>query len=98
MRQVMSNIRFKDLRKVVCAACRNNETGLIVCAPRHFDPIMLAQIAALNDDWNYKELEQGFINNFGVFLTWREAYFVALNAEQIQRDDGNELLISEMLY
>lgn len=86
------------LRRVVCAAIRD-ENGIIICGPRHFDHIMHVQIAAHPEgSWNLAE--QGFVDQFGEWLTREEALTVALEAHQIVRRCGGDdcELFSENLY
>lgn len=84
-------------RRVVCAAIRNSK-GDIICAPRHFDGVMRAHIAANGQHWG--RAEQGFVDQFGVWMSREEAYTVAFDAGQIIRRCGNDegCLYSENLY
>ncbi|MGZ8172982.1 hypothetical protein [Methylobacter sp.] len=86
-------------RLVVCAAIRN-KYGRIICGARHYDGVMHSQIMASNDDWTRCNVQQGFIDQKGVFLTRHEAYEIAVANGQIKRrvggDDGK--LFSENLY
>lgn len=102
--------------RVVSAACRHRPTGLLVVGARHFDKFMRAQIFSLqgydkcraasgdwkdmmsSDDW--KDLDQGFIDNFGDFLTREEAWWLADFNDQIRHPEyGREgFLFSECLY
>lgn len=85
-------------RQVVCAAIRN-KSGRIICGARHYDGVMNSQILASNDDWT-SDIEQGFIDQRGVFLTRQEVHVIAAERGQIKRrvggDDGK--LFSENLY
>lgn len=89
-------------QRVVCAANRNRVTGLIICGARHFDTIMHRQMEARPpeelDDWHRSE--QGFIDQFGNFLTREEAHKVATERGQFfRRFAGDEReLYSENLY
>lgn len=88
----MSNHIGEMQRVVVCAANRflgANRFGtnsVIVLGARHFDACMHEQIKILgfagfnliSGDW-----EQGFIDQFGVFMDRKEALFVASTAGQI---------------
>lgn len=76
----------KPQRFVVCAAMRKN--GVIVCGARHFDPIMRRQIAL--NGMGHTDWEQGFIDQFGEFLTREEAWKVADAAGEIRRPTGFE--------
>lgn len=81
---------------IVCAAMRQG--NIIVAGARHFDSIMLSQIKAMNipkRDW-----EQGFIDQYGNFLTREEAWGVADTAGQIKKviSGMKGLLWSENLY
>jgi hypothetical protein len=86
-------------RQIVCAAIRN-KNGRIICGARHYDSVMHSQILASNDDWTKSEIDQGFIDQRGAFLTRQEAYIIATERGQIKRrvggDDGK--LFSENLY
>lgn len=93
-------------RRVVCAANRvAHIPEAMVCAPRHLDPTMHAQIRAFKAagigtraDW--MAAEQGFCDQWGQFLTREEALDVAKAAGQIRRlvGGGDKRLYSEMLY
>lgn len=87
-------------QRVVCAAARNAH-GDIVCAPRHYDATMRAQMDAAPERWpRGGHPEQGFVDQFGTFLTREEAWVIAEREGQIHRrcgGDGAELF-SENLY
>jgi hypothetical protein len=96
-----------SLSRVVCAAIRNGE-GRIITGARHYDRLMREQIE-YQGKWHWvgrstesgdRWVTQGFVDQFGNFLTRREAYQVALTRGQIKRQVGGtpELLTSEMLY
>ena len=94
-------------RRVVCAAVRDNSDGLIICGPRHFDSAMHQVIGLLDDvsiagvpPRQWENTEQGFVDQFGVFMTREEAWAVASAANQIYRRCGGdgEKLYSENLY
>jgi hypothetical protein len=85
-------------RVVVCSAIKD-EAGFVVCGPRHFDQVMVNTIHP--DARGYTgNFEQGFIDQFGVFMTRQEAWEVAKAAGQIKyRCGGDEgVLFSENLY
>ncbi len=88
----------KPQQIIVCAA--NRVGDLIICGARHCDPIMRAQAAAAGV--RLTASEQGFINQFGEFLTRREAMDIVLENGQpfdAQRNSGNGRdLYSEGLY
>ena len=90
----------KNIRVIVCAANRN-KAGKIVAGARHWDIIMRGQILK-NDkrpkDWF--DVEQGFIDQSGIFLNRQEAWNVAKAAGQIKYWNGNceGTLFSEDLY
>lgn len=74
------------MRTVVCAANRFPGTGngpIIVCGARHFDNVMHAVIDALGLQSQAGDAEQGFIDQFGVFMTREEAATVAAEAGQL---------------
>ena len=112
----------KEGWRVVTAANRDRESGLIVVGARHFDHIMRAQMFALSgtehsiaSDWQntdfseylstdskWKSSEQGFIDNYGDFLTRAEAYVVAKHADQFtnqwKTNDHENYLFSENIH
>jgi hypothetical protein len=82
---------------VVCAAVKL-QSGLIVCSARHFDEVMRAQIRAAGE--NHTGAEQGFIDQYGTFMS-REAALEAAreNGQRVRRCGGdNKQLFSENLY
>lgn len=84
-------------RVVVCAA--NRIDGVILCGARHWDNIM----RDLADAMNIKgaKAEQGFIDQWGAFLTREEAMsIVKANNQKIDygRNGSNDVLFSEGLY
>lgn len=86
------------VRVVVCAANRYGE--LIVCGARHFDMVMRAQIKAAN--LVRATPEQGFIDQWGVFMSREEALAVATAAGQINvrrpKNPPFDELFSEDIY
>jgi len=88
--------------RVVCAALRE-DGGEIILGPRHLDDAMRVQIAhSQTPDLRYwSQAEQGFIDQYGRFLTREEAFVIATEAGQFFRECGSEasgLLYSENLY
>jgi hypothetical protein len=94
----------KPQQVVVCAACRRGET--ILAGARHFDKVMSSQIIAIDGGLfpgGGVGFEEGFIDQFGDFLTREEAMKIAIAAGQkvdIKRGCGGdkEILYSEGLY
>lgn len=98
-----NNINDAPIRFVVCAA--NKCDDRIVLGARHYDTLMNAQIRTLSycgfnptsDKW-----EQGFIDQYGLFMNREEALLVATVANQIntRRTKTNPVseLYSEDLY
>lgn len=86
-------------QRVVCAAIRD-KLGRIVTGARHFDAVMIEQIRRTVPDQDaFRTAEQGFIDQFGNFLTREAAMTVATKWGQIIRDDeGRQSLYSENLY
>lgn len=89
-------------RYVVCAANRRPD-GMVVCAPRHGDPTMNRMIHVSGGQAAWRNAEQGFVDQWGVFLTRQQAWTVALMADQIRRRCGGDdrdggTLYSENLY
>lgn len=87
-------------QRVVCAANRHKMSGIIVCGARHFDSIMRQSIEAMRMECRNGDFEQGFIDQFGQFLTREEAHVIATERQQFfRRFDGDErTLYSENLY
>lgn len=87
---------------IVCAANRRHSDGLIVCSARHYDPVMRAMMDATggSESWRGRLSEQGFINQWGDFLTREEALEIAKKTGQIRRRCGgdSDILFSENLY
>lgn len=83
--------------RIVCAANRKRFTGEIVLGIRHWDAFMHRL------DTEGDPVDQGFIDNKGVFLSRTEAWKVAKAASQIIRRCGGDetdggTLYSENLY
>ena len=87
----------RRVMRVVCAAIRNDHYD-IICAPRHWDCLMRAQVARSVGAWS--KAEQGFVDQHGNFLTREEAWKIASEAGQIVRRVGGDegCLYSENLY
>lgn len=86
-------------RRVVCAANKHRTFGVLILGARHFDQLMHSQIEMLG--YRRHPFDQGFIDQWGVFMDRKEAYQVAKNANQILQKTGNlndETLYSEDLY
>lgn len=93
-------------RRVVCAALQYGP--MMVVGPRHYDPIMRAHIALYKASMKHPELSeqrwpmalQGFVDQWGTFMTREEALEVARAAGQIMRRVGGDetQLFSENLY
>jgi hypothetical protein len=82
---------------IVCSAVRDS-TGQIVCGPRHFDQSMVRTIKSMlsyTEPW-----EQGFVDQWGNFLTREQAWEIAWKNGQIKRRVGGDgtKLYSENLY
>ncbi len=87
------------IRYVVCAALRVDET--IVVGPRHYDATMRETILNLKENKDWSKAEQGFVDQFGIFMNRKEAWHVAEKASQIRfRKPGmmGPKLYSENLY
>lgn len=88
-------------RRIVCAANRYGEHFMFI-GVRHFCPIMRKNMGKANLPWLREKFgeEQGFIDQYGVFMSREEAYEVAKAAGQIiYRCGGDEgKLFSENLY
>jgi hypothetical protein len=87
----------KTPRRVVCAANRRKDDGRIICGARHWDKVMRSQITDVD---RATQWDQGFIDQFGDWMTREEAWIVAVNQNQVRRRCGGdgERLFSENLY
>lgn len=94
-------------RFVVCAANRYGD--LIIAGARHFDHVMHSQLKYIREDRLFAfevedSVEEGFIDQFGVFMDRSEAYWIALAGGQINKrrlktgNLGSTELFSEDLY
>ena len=94
---------------IICAAIKIQIEGLdhetIIPCRRHGDGFKLIKDFGLKPRVGYKEIEQGFITNFGEFLNRKDAYAHALKCGQISisvkayKDEHEEdELYSEDLY
>lgn len=85
---------------IVCAAIKDCN-GTIVCGARHFDMIMQSLIGKL-ESFNLNNVEQGFIDQFGIFYNREDALKIATDAGQVntRRIKTNPIdeLFSEDLY
>ena len=89
----------KPQQVVVCAA-NKMPNGVILCGARHWDKVMRAQADAMG--FKGGDEEQGFIDQFGDFITREEALkIVKKNGQPFNPErngGGNGLLFSEGLY
>jgi len=100
----------KPQQVVVCAACEYG--GVLILGPRHWDKTMRQQYDMMKNSERWKKytcippcsmFSQGFIDQFGDFLTREEAMKIALAAGQkvdIKHGCGGheDTLFSEGLY
>ena len=90
-----------ELQRVACAALLGTD-GTIVVGVRHFDSFMRHQIAMLKQfnggRWPVKS--QGFVDQFGKYLTRQQALKIAKERGQIIRRCGGDekRLYSENIY
>lgn len=90
-------------RRVVCAALRDEELDLNICSPRHFDMTMHYIICSMEPDIRaqIRSGKQGFVDQWGIFMSREEAFEVATAAGQIIKKTGNpnsKQLFSEDIY
>ena len=91
------------MRVIVCSAIRS-EKGSVVCGPRHYDRTMLNQMNLQvnpEDFWHKSGDDQGFVDQFGGYLTREEALVVARAAGQLEgrkKHNPKNQLCSEDLY
>ena len=84
---------------IVCAAAKN-EAGEVICSIRHFDKLMNDQMDLSPNNWDNREIVQGFITNRNRFVDRVEGLAIATAQKQIKRmvGGGDKFLSSEMLY
>ena len=92
-------------RHIVCAAVIKE--GRIITGARHFDKIMRSQMKSAEGVAWWQGCQQGFIDQFGDFLSRQDAWVVATGQAQIRREVSSirrevsstgTLLYSENLY
>ena len=95
----MSVTAHTDSRRIVCAAVLYKD-GTLLVGPRHFDSVMCLQYQRFGIKDTESESQQGFLDQYGTFLTREEAYVVATEQNQIIRrcPGDNGKLFSENLY
>ena len=92
----------KEIQRIVCAACRHD--GVIVVGIRHLDSLMCNTIKLMYPNEKPSSIfikfahEEGFVNQFGNYLTRKEALIIAKRMNQIYRETGDDELFSENLY
>ena len=88
-------------RKIIAAANRLSDTGVLLVGARHWDMVMHRQYEAIKGagcPCHSANEEQGFIDQFGQFLNRKEAYEIAhKNEQELVGEDWGELF-SENLY
>lgn len=95
------DLSTEPLIRVVCAAIRRKDDGLVIAGPRHFDPVMKQVLFALGYSLENKPtgFETGFLTNKQEYLTREQAWKVAEAAKQIRQVTGTPgTLYSEDLY
>ncbi len=94
------NLKVNNMDQwIVCAAIRHKHFDEIICGPRHYDRTMSQQIQrSVIKGW--VDAEQGFVDQYGVFLTREDAREIAEKNNQIIRRCGgdSDKLFSENLY
>lgn len=89
----------RGVRRVVCAAVLY-EDGTLLVGPRHYDSTMLAQYKRYGIGMTEDQAVQGFVDQWGAFMTREEAHKMASEQGQIRHRCGgdNGRLFSENLY
>ncbi len=84
-------------RRIVCAACRNKDNHVII-GIRHFDTIMHTTIDSRTHEYpqeSWSNCEQGFVDQFGDFISREDAWDIAVKANQIYRLVGDQKSLNE---
>lgn len=85
-------------RYIVCAANRRKSDGLVICGARHLDNIM-RNVADRIGDTKGHEWDQGFIDQFGHYVTREDAaIIVKMNNQPLRERVRGGMLFSENLY
>jgi hypothetical protein len=90
-------------RHVVCAAVKFT-SGLVITGARHWDDVMRDVVYHMAGDWTefrtkHIEESQGFIDQYGDYMTREEAAFVVNSNKQPHRSEVvPHTLFSEDLY
>lgn len=72
---------------------------VVLCGARHGDILKQLKGLGFSPRDGYKEIEQGFIDNYGNFLTRKEAYQYAKECGQLTHNIANrDELFSEDLW
>lgn len=107
--KVLQDSRPEEKRRVVCAANRlelPDGRRVVVMSVRHCDHtyVATAENIMTRAQLSLQRPEQGFVDNYGAWLTRAEAWVVAEAANQIlfeapwNTKDGVKILYSENLY
>lgn len=93
----------RTLPRVVCAAIRKtfpDKSEVLIIGPRHFDMVMHCTIRCLcANPRDMADAEQGFIDQWGNFLTREQAWVIAQERGQfIGEPTHPSSLFSEDLY
>lgn len=86
-------------QRVVCAAIRYSD-GSVITSARHHDGLMREIVSCMADRYRIPmdEVEEGFIDQYGTFLTRREAWKIAETNGQIIRRVGGDTVDGGTLY
>jgi hypothetical protein len=89
-------------RQVVVCAANRSKCGIVVCGARHWDALMHRVVDSIERGGQRLKWEQGFIDQFGTFLTREEAMIVVRESGQPFSEERNggagKELFSEGLY
>jgi|ERR1035437_3364357 hypothetical protein len=90
-----------NIQRVVVCASNRSKSGKIICGARHWDAAMRSTViidGKMPSEWH--GADQGFIDQFCVWMDRQEAWKVAEAAGQIKygRDYSKGTLYSEDLY
>lgn len=87
--------QFNDIRRVSMAA--NIVDGHLIIGNRHFCPLMGMQIdlLGLNARKHHIGTDQGFVDQWGIFMSREEAFIVAKARGQIRKVHVEGTLFSE---
>lgn len=93
------------LAAAIAFEIKSTGKGVVLCGARHSDIFRQLESLGFGPKDGYEEMEQGFVDSYGNFLTREEAYEHAKACGQLclriireRSENGNRRLLSEDLW